>query len=179
MGRDKALIELNRRPLVMRVTDRLWACADDVFVVAKDPEDFDRLGLRWVPDGAGAQTPLAGILGALRAAKHDHVFVCACDMPFVSPDVVRLIASRGEGFDAAVPQRDGRPEPLHAVWSANAGDRVDAALQEGETAVHRALEKLRVAWIDEDEWRSVDPRGRSFVNINTPSDLSALRRLSP
>jgi molybdopterin-guanine dinucleotide biosynthesis protein A len=96
-------------------------------------------------------------------------------MPFVSPDVVRLIADESEGFDVAVPQRDGRPEPLHAVWSADVADRVESAMSSGERAVHRVLEDLNVAWIPEDMWRRLDPRGRSFVNLNTPEDLRAAK----
>lgn len=176
MGRDKAFVELNRRPLIVRVTDRLWSCADEVFVVTKHPEDFDRWDLCAVPDGIDAQTPLAGVLGALRATKHERVFICACDTPFIAPDVVRLLAARLEGCDAAVPRRNDRPEPLHVVWSARAVDRVADAIEAGERAVHRVLEGLRVASVEEDEWRPLDPRGRSFVNINSPAELDEAER---
>ena len=176
MGRDKAFVELNRRPLIVRVTDRLWNCADEVFVVTKHPEDFDRLDRRAVPDGAEAQTPLAGVLGALRAAKHERVFVCACDTPFISPELVRLLAARLEGHDAAAPRNEGRAESLHAVWSSRLGDRVAESIDAGERAVHRVLEELRVAWVEEDEWRPLDPRGRSFVNLNTIDDVERAAR---
>jgi molybdenum cofactor guanylyltransferase len=36
---------------------------------------------------------------------------------------------------------------------------------------------LRVRLIDELELRRIDPEGRSFFNINTPSDLEAARSL--
>jgi molybdopterin-guanine dinucleotide biosynthesis protein A len=173
MGRDKALIELDRRPLIVRVFDRLNAVSDDVFAVTKDAEPLEPLGVRVVVDDDEAQTPIAGIARALRAARHEHVFVCACDTPFLSPKLIVLLASRAAGADAVVPRRDGRPEPLHGVWSSGAADRVEAALRKGERAVQRMLETLDVVWVDEDEWSAVDPRGRSFVNLNTPTDLTS------
>jgi len=29
---------------------------------------------------------------------------------------------------------------------------------------------VRAHWIDEDVWRSVDPDGETFLNVNTPID---------
>jgi molybdenum cofactor guanylyltransferase len=173
MGRDKALLPLNERPLIAHVVDRCGSCSDDVFVVTKRPRQLQSLRFRVVVDDFEEQTPLSGIVSALRAAARPYVFVCACDMPFVSPTLIRMLADRAEGFDAAVPRRDGRAEPSHGVWAADASDVVATALQAGERAVYRVLETMHVAWIEEDDWRVVDPDGRSFVNVNTPEDLAS------
>lgn len=173
MGRDKALLDLNGRPMICHVVDRLRAVSEDVFVVTKRAHSLDGLDLRVVIDQDEAQTPLSGISRALDVATHEHVFVCACDMPTVSPDLVLWIAERAVGYDAAVPVRDGRGEPLHAVWSAH------AIIGCGELAVHRVLEKLRVAWVGEDEWRTLDPTGSSFANVNTPEDLARASGANP
>jgi molybdopterin-guanine dinucleotide biosynthesis protein A len=127
-----------------------------------------------IMDRSDVHTPLAGIATALRTAKHDHVFVCACDMPFVAPDLVRFLAERAVGHAAAVPRRNARPEATCAVWSARAADDIDAALAVGERAVYRVLDTLDVVWIDEPVWKAIDPTGASFVNINTPEDLARL-----
>lgn len=175
MGSDKALIELDGRPLVLRVFDRLKSLSDDVFVVTKRPPTIEALGLRAVVDHHDAQTPVAGIATALRTAAHDHVFVCACDMPFVSVDVVRLLVERIDGMDAVVSVRNGRPEPLHAVWATSAAEALEAALRDGERAVHRALKRMRVGWVSESEWSALDPEGRTFINLNTPEDIAHVR----
>lgn len=168
MGRDKALLELNGRPMVCHVVDRLRAVSDDVFVVAKRQHALDGFGLRVITDDVEAHTPLAGIARALRAAASSRVFVCACDMPFVSDRLIELLAERATGYDVAVPLRAGRPEPLHAVWSTRVAFRLE------ERAVHRVLDELCVAWVGEKEWKAVDPEGSSFVNVNTPEDLARL-----
>jgi molybdopterin-guanine dinucleotide biosynthesis protein A len=176
MGRDKALIELNRRPLIVRVFDRLNAVSDDVFAVTKDEAPLEPLGVRVVVDDHEAQSPIAGIARAMRAARYERVFVCACDTPFLAPKLIALLASKASRSDVVVPRRGGRPEPLHAVWSAGAAQRVSEALDDGELAVHRIFDHLDVVWVEEDEWKAVDPRGRSFVNLNTPSELDEATR---
>ncbi len=175
MGADKALVDFEERPLVVHVVERLSAWSDDVFVVSKAKSQLQALRLRVVADDDPAQTPLAGILAALRAARHPLVFVCAVDMPFVSADVVAMLASRADGVDAVVPVRDGRLEPLHAVWAKDALDAIAAELDAGERAVHKVLERLTIVTIDDNVWRSADRDGRSFTNLNTPDELDAAR----
>ncbi len=175
MGRNKALVDFDGRPLVVRIVDRLSLWSDDVFVVEKTSTDLGTLGIRVYRDDLDARTPLAGIVTALRAATHPHVFVCATDMPHVSRDLVELLASRASGADAVVPEHDGRIEPLHAVWSAAAAGRVAVQMGAGERAVHRVLERLNVITVAEDEWRTADPHAMSFTNVNTPDELEAAR----
>ena len=174
MGRDKALITHAGRTLVEHVIDRLRPVSDDVFVVTKHPDVLDHIDVPVVADRKDVQTPLAGIATALRAARHARVFVCACDMPFVSPELVHYLTERLGSHDAVVPRCDGRPESSHALWSSHIADAVDLALATGERAVHRVLEKLDTLWVDEPEWRTIDPDRASFVNVNTPEDLARL-----
>jgi molybdopterin-guanine dinucleotide biosynthesis protein A len=175
MGRDKARVEFDGRPLVLRIVERLETVSDDVFVVARAGSNLASLGSRVYTDACDARTPLAGILTALRVAVHPLVFVCATDMPHVSVELIALLVSHAVSADVVVPQRDGRLEPLHAVWSSTVAGDVTTALDAGERAVHRVLARLNVATIAEDEWCAVDPSGASFTNINTPDELVAAR----
>jgi molybdopterin-guanine dinucleotide biosynthesis protein A len=176
MGRDKASIEFRGRPLVARIADRLSSISSDVFAVGKGDADLTGSGIRVYRDAFDVRTPLAGIATAMRQAVHPLVFVCATDMPYVSCELVVFLASKlSTGIDAVVPERDGRPEPLHAVWSTAAAPGVVGALEDGERAVHRSLERLHVVSVPEDEWRVVDPDASSFTNLNTPDELYAAR----
>lgn len=169
MGRDKATMRFHGRPMVSAITDRLRACSDDVFVVAKIGLRID--GERIVTDRLDADAPLAGVLTALEAARHPVVFVCACDMPFVDARVVHLLAERLGPHDVAVPITD-RPEPLHAVWRSALAPVLEQALREGRLALRRVLEDLDVAEVD--DWTALDPEGRTFLNLNTPTDVERL-----
>ena len=172
MGTDKAMLDLDGRPLVSRIVDRLSAVSDDVFVVAKRSMDIDA---RVVVETAEIQAALVGVHTALCAADHPLVFICGCDMPFVSPALMELLVDRMDDRDAVVPQRDGKLEALHGVWSRSATEKVGSLLASGERALRSALRALRVDVVEEDVWRAIDPDGRAFINLNTPEDLAAIR----
>lgn len=169
MGTDKAFIDFDGKPLVVHIVERLRTISDDVFVVGKSVKRFEALRVRCETDGSEEHSPLYGVLAALRAAKHESVFVCGCDMPSLDTSLIVSLADRANGVDAAVPSNEGRVEPLHAVWSRNATDRIEAIVSEGVRAVHDALDRLDVSIVDVDN-------DRSFTNVNTPADLDRLRR---
>ncbi len=177
MGSDKALLDIEGQTLVSRIIDRLGVISDDVFVVAKRALDVDA---RVVLEPKRPQTPLLGVLTALRAARHPLVFICGCDMPFVSPSLATLLVERANRVDAVVPFREGKSEALHCVWSATAADKVASILDRGDYGLRRALRQLNIDTVDEGTWRSIDPDGLAFTNINTPADLTtAIRLASP
>ena len=60
---------------------------------------------------------MTGVYTGLRACKGDYGFLAACDMPFLSVDVIRHIANLVQGFDVVVPRISGMLEPLHAAYS--------------------------------------------------------------
>jgi molybdopterin-guanine dinucleotide biosynthesis protein A len=172
MGTDKAMLDFDGRPLVSRVVERVTSISDDVYVVSKRAMEIDA---RVVLEPPEPQTPLLGVLTALRAAAHPLVFICGCDMPFVSPALATFLADRADDLDAVVPFRDGKSEALHCVWSASAADKVAALLDQGEFGLRRALAEMDVDVVGEATWRAIDSDGRAFTNLNTPDDVAAIR----
>lgn len=170
MGRDKAWIALDGKPLVRHAYDALDGCCDEVFVVARDPGPFIREALTAVADAPQPTGPVGGILSALRSASHPLVFIAACDMPFLSGTFIRELAALAGGHDAVVPIRDGRRESLHTVWVK------DLQVPDPPQSVHELLDVLNVFDVTEDQWRTWDPAGLSLTNLNTPAELEAAAR---
>src|SRR5438093_7464181 len=93
MGRDKALIEVGGQRLVDRAAAALKAVADPVLEVG--PGWSALPSVREDPPGSGPLAAVAAGAGALRAAgHHGPVIVLAVDMPFVTVDLLRLLATR-------------------------------------------------------------------------------------
>ena len=171
MGTDKALVDFEGEPLVVRVARGLSAISDDVFVVCKQMLALDvPPGFPEVLDGFAEQTPLSGIITALHAAQHPLVFVVACDMPYVSNDLVIDLCDAAEDADAVVPVHDDVLESLHAVWSVRAVSKLEALWEEGERSVRGALRRLALATVE------IAAVTASFTNVNTPNELDASRR---
>lgn len=171
LGTDKAFIEVEGVPMIRRVLEALRACCADVVIVAKVPVHYRDLDARLMADAWPVQAPLAGVCSGLRAVRTPWAFVAACDLPFLSPDAVRLLARLAAGSDAAVPQIDGRWHPLHAVYAAATGPVLEARLEQGTRSMIDALKALRVRPVTEEELEAADPTLRTLHNVNAPQDL--------
>jgi molybdenum cofactor guanylyltransferase len=161
MGTPKATVMLGGRPLIAYPLDALRKTCARVVVVAKADTELPADVERWdEPDAP--RHPLAGITYALERAGVP-ILVAAADMPFVSPDVTRLIAAGLEpGRKAAVAFVDGRLEPLLAAYAPAALETLREAAP--DQPLRRTVESLAPARVDV----ALDV----VFNVNTPDDLA-------
>ncbi len=175
LGREKAWVSLNGQNLVERVASRL-RCLDGKLVVVyaplqKKPSlDLD-IQPQIVVDVYPGKGPLVGIYSGLKACKADAVFVTACDMPFVNPELVRFLFDLLPGYDAVVPLQNGLTEPLHAVYSSSCLSVMEELIESGERKVESLFDVIKVRYVEKDELEAVDKGCFSFFNINTRKDL--------
>lgn len=178
MGADKALLPFYRdAPLVRTLVGALNTVCDEVLLVGGDPRRFDALELsaRWIPDAPAGRGPLAGVLGALRAARHDHCLIVACDMPFVSPAVVAAFAHAPRDCQVlAYPGPDGL-EPLLAVYAADCEPALAEMLEAGAFRARDALRRLEARALPADVVAAADPQSQAAMNVNSPEDLASAR----
>jgi FdhD protein len=171
MGTDKAVLEIDGEPLALHVVRVLARVCDPVLVASGDGRRLDWLELPQVTDLAPDSGPLAGLVAGLEAAATPLLAVVAVDMPNASDAVLRLLAERAQGHDAAVPETREGLQPLHAVYATAAAARLRASFESGERSVRRALEPLDVAVVAHEEWAGADPTGLFARNVNRPADL--------
>lgn len=174
MGREKALITVVGRPLVLRVARLLDLVCDPTLLAPGRPGRLGPLGYREVEDAAPGSGPLGGLVAGLAASPHPLLAVAAVDMPFASPALFTLLADLHEGEDAVVPRVRSRPEPLHAVYATAALPTLRDALGRGTLSLGAVLGNLRVRWVDEEEWITADPSDRFALNLNSEDDLEHL-----
>jgi molybdopterin-guanine dinucleotide biosynthesis protein A len=142
MGREKALIPVGGRPLVLHVARLLDLGCDPVLLAPGKPGRLGPLGYREVEDATPGSGPLGGLVAGLAASPHSLLAVAAVDMPFASPALLTLLADLHDGEEAIVPRMRSRPEPLHAVYATGALPTLREALR-GETfSLGAVLENL-------------------------------------
>lgn len=170
-GEDKGLAMLAGIPLIEHVLNRVESLATAVLITTNNPDAYRYLGIRMAGDqipGAGA---LQGLRTALRAAAGEQVLLVACDMPFLSPDLlVHLFEQSGDAL-VTIPRWEDRLEPLCAVYSVECLPYVDNLLDEGEQRVLALVKGLGMQVVDHETVAEYDPQGLSFFNVNTPQDL--------
>jgi molybdopterin-guanine dinucleotide biosynthesis protein A len=175
-GRPKALIELGGRRIVERVVAALAPAIDDILIVTNTPELYTFLGLPMVGDVYPDRGSLGGIYSGLRAAGEVALTV-ACDMPFLHPEVVRLVVSRASEGDVVIPRVGNQLETMHAAYGKACLPHIEKRLLAGQLRIVEFFAGLQVVEIAEaDVARFRDP-GVAFMNVNTPDELERARAL--
>ncbi len=179
----KGFLTVDGKTMIERALDVLARVLGKVVISTNEPGRYFHLGVPLVGDIIPERGPIAGILSVLTATGEDAVFVVACDMPFVSEELVRYIAGvydrqkvkRGEGsVDAIIPVFEGKIEPLFGVYTKSVVDAIGAAMLIGRKGLIALLNSLHVRYITDEEVRAIDPKGKSFVNINTMEDYEKI-----
>ncbi|MCF8179469.1 MAG: molybdenum cofactor guanylyltransferase [Sulfuritalea sp.] len=173
-GVDKGLQDLNGRPMIQWVLDRLAPQVDAIRISANQnllrygefgyPVFSDR-----VPDFAG---PLAGLHAALAETESPLVATVPCDSPLLPSDLVHRLhaALSAKKADLAVARTGSQVHRAFCIVRRELLPQLEAFLDTGERKVglwHATLNIVEVAFDDQPE---------SFGNINTLEELRALRK---
>ncbi len=175
MGSDKSLLPIHGARFIDHVHRTLSELFEDVVIVTNSPELYTDIDCRKVPDIYYAQGSLAGIHSGIFHAKHDRVFVVACDMPFINPTVVRDICAKADQGEVVIPVHHDGVEPLHALYGKSCLSAMEEELDAGKKRIIGFFPQVKVATITTPAWSEVDPEGLSFRNINTPEEYFELR----
>ena len=175
LGRNKAIEKIGDQSLIERVVGKLsQVTSETVVVVAEESKAADLNLPPWVRTavdlypGTGS---LGGIFTGLSAVKGNYGVVVACDMPFLNVDLIRFMLDIVSDYDAVVPRLQGRPEPLHAVYSKSCVGPIERCLQADQLKIAIFFEQINVAYLEEDDIEAFDPSHLSFFNVNTQEDL--------
>ena len=132
MGREKAFVELDGKPILSHAIGRLAPQVDELVLNANgDPARFAQFGLAVVADGRDDSAgPLAGLAAVLSYAR-ERGFALAVttpsDAPFCPPDLVaRLGAALAPDLQAAIAEGPRGLEPLFGLWRTAAADTIAA-----------------------------------------------------
>ena len=179
MGAPKHQIRLrDGRLMIEHVADALrYVCSNIVIVDTHRTEpasDFLSTFHR-VIDRRPQHGPLGGIEALLASGIDQQYLVCPCDVPRISPIVLRMIAQQRDSSTqpalATIVQFADRTEPesLPARISAEALPTVRTLLDSGQRSIWRLMQILPAETVLlPSEW------AEHFVNINAPDDLDAL-----
>jgi molybdenum cofactor guanylyltransferase len=185
---DKALAQVDAKPLLLHVIKNLKGTVDKIVVCVNDQQRaatykhlLEKHGVgdvEFVVDQNDSQVkgPLLAITSGLASVDTDYCLVVPTDMPFLNPKVTDYLFKACAGYDTAVPMwPDGTVETLlmalerkscleiaQTLLSLNRAN-ADAILRAAGT-VHFVSPLKEIC--------SLDPKLRSFVNINSQEDLA-------
>jgi len=117
MGRDKAWLELEGKPLIARAVQTVKeAGITEVLISGRAGTDYGSLNCPVILDQQPGLGPLSGIAGGLQAAQSPLVLVLAVDLPFMNPAFLQKLYARCTPAAGVVPKLHGKLEPLAAIY---------------------------------------------------------------
>ncbi|MGH7701455.1 MAG: molybdenum cofactor guanylyltransferase [Gemmatimonadales bacterium] len=175
-GRPKGLEQVGGTRILDRlVASFLPALGTLPLLVANDSQAGT-----WRPDleVAADLRPGYGALGGIHSAVRHGTAPVVCiawDMPFVPPELIRLLADGlAAGYDAFLPESGGPRglEPLCAAYGPACGPAIEARLQAGDLRAIGFHADLKVGILSLDRVRRLGDPDYLFFNVNTADDLA-------
>jgi len=171
-GSNKALALVDGKPLIQRIADLLATLFPECLLVTNTPAEYEFLSLPVTHDRYQGYGPLAGIHAALLQISTPRAFVVACDMPNLSPELIKYLCSiNDQEYDVIIPWLARGQEPLFGVYHKRSLAVITSHLQQKDCQIIRALEDLQVRRVREPEILAITGDLACFKNINRPADL--------
>jgi molybdopterin-guanine dinucleotide biosynthesis protein A len=182
-GSDKAFAELGGKTLAQRAfaTTREALPTSRVTFVARNDAQFAieaiRLNAPFIFDLIEGRGPLGGLHSALADARSPWILVMACDYPFVTPQLVKMLSEViSDEYGAVVPvQNDGRMQPLCAFYNvAKTKQLINEIIDRPRVPppMHEIVDELSPRLVSYSEYSHLPAAEAMFLNVNFTSDLT-------
>ncbi len=183
MGRDKAAVLLEGRPLLEHMLEKIHSLGLRARVAGLR-QTVPNVAAEIIRDAHPDCGPLSGIETALAESEAEHVLVLGVDLPLLEVDFLAQMLARAQNTCAiaTVPRVSGEPQPLCGVYRRQMLAAVRMALAEGTYKAMHAVERsasLGAMDLFDAEtllatgaWHSRLPVYLQFMNCNAPEDVA-------
>ena len=172
MGQDKASLRIGGVTQLDRIVSIINPVTDEIFLSVAHGDDSVR-ALPTLPDLEPSPGPLGGLQVAFNFDHDSSWLVIACDLPMIQQeDIQALVDQSDEAKDVTcfLNPLDDHPEPLCALYSPSAAEKLTEVLGKNQRCARRFLSSL-----DRVDLVPSDPR--ALLNLNRPEHLVELQHL--
>jgi len=166
IGGQKPTVELDGKPLICYPLEAVGQVLARVAILAKTGTALPPLSgvAVWI-EPESPRHPLVGITQALALAGGRPVLVCAGDMPFVTPELVRRLVKADPGrAPAVVACSGGRMQPLLGCYQPRALDLLSGPARAASGRLMDVVAGINPVRLEVD-----DPE--ELFDIDSPDDL--------
>jgi len=188
---NKTLIKIGNKTILERIVNIAERVSDEVLIIVKDEDQklsyknslFDGKSRKikiYKDIDLSCEGPLRGIITGLKIANGEKVIILPCDIPYIKSNIVDSLFESVDDNNVSVP-----------IWSNSCLESLIAVYKRSETLLisklisnlnkNRAQDLIRasldVKFISvENGFKDVDPKLKSFVNINRKEDLNKSKK---
>jgi len=186
----KAAVDVGGQPLLHRVVEAVSEVVSRLVIVKAAGQQLPALraasavAIDVIVDSQTNGGPLAAAVDGLQfVAKASRPPRCcllaACDLPRLSPAVVRHLLAACEQTDAwVVPRVDGHLQPLLSAVPLAVLPLIEQYRGSGRRDLRGLIDAVPSHVVKEDEFRRFDPSLASFLDIDTAKDLATIARMN-
>ena len=185
MGREKATLVVESRPLVDWAYVAAKGFTDQVYISTHDERSTDYLR-PWLPSGTtylldlydGPRSVLLALLSCFRQIQEELIAVLPVDSPFMNPNVMIEMISKCQVYDLVIPiWPNGRLEAIHAVYNRETILPVLEDLWRDGILELRQIAKRakKTLFISTENLAELDPSLLSLRDADTPEEFEALK----
>ncbi len=175
LGRNKIREKIGGKMLLERVLETLSRFESEIIIVTSASSSLP--GLEQYPkvsvvrDIYTNKGSLGGIYSGLLLSKSFYNLVLACDMPFLSFDLLQYMTDIAQGYDMVAFREGQRFEPLHAVYSKKCLFPLEMLLKSENVRIIEILRYVNLRYLTLKEIEKFDHGYLSFFNVNYEDDL--------
>ncbi|UTR15722.1 molybdenum cofactor guanylyltransferase [Salipaludibacillus sp. LMS25] len=183
MGMNKALLPIHGNETIQRLRNELLILTDRLIIVTNETESYKFLKQPLIHDNYENKGPLAGIQAGLAASNTEWNFITACDMPFLTYQVVEVLLTRAGKLpykQVIVPQIGKKKQPLSALYHTSSLPFITDCLMKNKLKVSEVLTGLDYEIITEQDFLKAGLNAgtveRNFFNMNSREDYERVKR---
>jgi len=170
MGTDKARLAVDGRTLLERIAEAALSVGLPTLVIGRArPADWPLVAVAFAEDALPGRGPLGGLHTAL-TLTNGPILALACDMPRLSSDALRWLASEASsdaaGEHGLIVVNAGRWEPLFSCYTLACLPLIETRLSENLLSLHGLIKAGDFGQVVAPDWLAAQ-----LLNVNTPEDL--------
>jgi molybdenum cofactor guanylyltransferase len=142
-GSDKALADIEGRPLIAHVVEQFGLWTNAVTVVADHLGKYDFLGFRTIADRQPHLGPVGGLLAALNDCPSQWLLLAACDALVLDSAAIDRLVGEPRADCQAIAFKGERWEPLPALFEKSVLSVVNDDVERGSRSLWRLIEGVR------------------------------------
>jgi len=117
MGGNKSLLKIGELTIIERVRDLMKSIFSEVILITNDPADYKFLNIPIYEDFFKHKGPLAGIHSGLTHSSYENNFIISCDLPFITPEMIKYIVDFNTEKLVTVAKADGCIQQLAGKYA--------------------------------------------------------------
>ncbi len=173
MGFDKGLAIVSGKKIIEHLYESLLQVVDEVIIIA-NTNSYDYLKLPVFEDIYKEKGPVGGIYTGLFHSTTEKNLIVACDMPFVTPQLLTYLLEHSGSNQIVVPTVNDNLEPLCGYYKKEILEQLKELIEMDVLPVHKVIEffdHLALKINDEEVSAST-----IFTNINKPEDIQQIEK---